>query len=300
MGAHKRRPVVRYHGGKWKIAKWVIEHFPPHLTYVEPFGGGASVLLQKDRSKAELYNDLDGTVVDLFRVLRNEPLAQILVHRLELTPYSRAEFDAAYEPTDDPVEAARRTIVRSFMGYGSDGTAGEYKTGFRRNVTGAAKFPATEWVTYPDALSRTVGRLKGVVIEQIDALELIPKVDAEETLFYVDPPYHPATRSAGNNRRGAGYHVYKHEMDEDDHVRLLEQLRALKGMVVLSGYPSPIYDEVLHDWHYRTRKAYADGGGERVECLWINPAAHEKMSNSVEPAQLSWENMNAENSGSHR
>ena len=277
MGAHSRRPVVRYHGAKWKVAKWVISHFPPHTAYVEPFGGGAAVLLQKDPAKGEIYNDLDETMVSLFRVLRDREKAERLVALLELTPFSRAEFDAAYEPTDDDVEAARRTIVRSFMGYGSDGTAGEYKTGFRRTVTAAEKFPASEWATYPMALRRTIERLAGVVIEQTDAFTLMPALDAETTLFYVDPPYHPETRSQGNRRRGAGYHVYKHEMDVDDHVRLLDILCALKGMVVLSGYPHALYDEKLTGWARVTRGAYADGGRARTECLWINPAAQEKM-----------------------
>ena len=239
MGSHKRRPLVRYHGAKWKIAKWVISHFPPHVAYVEPFGGGASVLLQKDRSKGEVYNDLDETMVALFRVLRDPAAAERLIFLIERTPYSRAEFDAAYEPVDDPVEAARRTIVRSFMGYGSDGTADEYKTGFRATVSNAAKFPAAEWASYPDALRLTVERMKGVVLHQRDAFELIPTLDREHTLFYIDPPYHPETRSQGNRRRGQGYHVYKHELEINDHIRLLDLMLTLKGMVVLSGYPIP-------------------------------------------------------------
>lgn len=277
MTAHRRRPLIRWHGGKWKIAKWILEHFPSHLTYVEPFGGGASVLLQKAIAPAECYNDLDDTLFQLFELLQDPEMAEALVQKLEMTPYSRREFEKGYQPVDgDPVETARRTICRSFMGYGSDGTAGDYKTGFRRAVTSTNKFPAREWVTYPAALRITIERLRGVVLEHKDAFDLIPELDSPETLFYCDPPYMPETRSQGNRRRGAGFHVYRHELDAAQHLRLLEMLVDLKGMVVLSGYPHELYD-LLPGWQTVTRQAFADGGRARVEKLWINPAAQERI-----------------------
>jgi DNA adenine methylase len=282
MTSHRRRPLIRWHGGKWKWAKWIIGFFPPHDTYVEPFGGGASVLLQKRPAKAECYNDLDETLIQLFRVLQDPAQAERLVRLLEFTPFSRAEFDLANGADNraiaDPVEAARRTIIRSFMGYGSDGTAGLYRTGFRRTVTQARKFPAKEWATYPDALRFTIERFQSVVLEQCDAFKLMPELDKPGTLFYVDPPYHPDTRSKGNRRRGAGFHVYKHELVEADHPRLLESLLALSGMVVLSGYPHPLYDEMLPGWLRFERDAYADGGRHRKEALWLNPAVQHRLS----------------------
>src|SRR3546814_2282652 len=107
-------------GGKWRLAAWVISFFPRHVTYVEPFGGGASVMLQKAPAKAELYNDLDETMIQLFRVIQDPEKAEKLVWLLERTPFSRAEFELAYKPAKDDVEAVRRTIVRSFMGFGSE------------------------------------------------------------------------------------------------------------------------------------------------------------------------------------
>lgn len=267
------RPLVRWHGGKWKIAPWIVGHFPKHACYTEVFGGGASVLLRKPRARAELYNDLDQTIVALFRILRDPVAAEELIRLLHITPFARAEFDAAYERSDDPIEDARRTIVRSFMGYGSDGTSGVYKTGFRSTVTSTLKLPATEWATYPTALRLVIERLAGVVIESRPALDLLQQMDAPHTLHYIDPPYLPSTRSQGNRRRGAGYHVYEHELSEEDHVELLELLGRLQGMIVLSGYPSELYDRALLGWRRVTRKAYADGGRERVECIWTNPAA---------------------------
>lgn len=129
------RPALRWHGGKWRLAPWVLRHFPAHRTYVEPFGGAASVLLRKERAYAEVYNDLDGEVVGLFRVLQNDDAAARLMRLLEMTPFARAEFRLAYEPTDDPVERARRLIIRAFMGFGSNAHAsaakGHRSTGFR-------------------------------------------------------------------------------------------------------------------------------------------------------------------------
>lgn len=273
----EHRPPVRWHGGKWKIALWVNQYLPRHSGYGEVFGGGASVMLRKDRAKAELYNDLDRTIVHLFRVLQDPAQAERLVRALVLTPFSRDEFELAYEPCDEPVERARRTIVRSFMGYGSDGTAGVYKTGFRRNVTSNMKLPAQEWASYPISLRKTIARLDGVVIENRDAFKLLDEVDGPEWLHYVDPPYLPETRSQGNRRRGAGFHVYEHELEHDQHVELLALLQGLKGMVVLSGYPSKLYDDALCDWHRVDRLAHADGGAARTEVLWINPRAAERL-----------------------
>lgn len=273
--AGRDRPVVRWHGGKWILAPRIIEHFPPHFSYVEPYGGGASVLIRKRRCVSEIYNDLDQTIVNVFRVLRDPTTAAQLIRLLELTPYSRVEFEAAYEPCDDPVEAARRTIVRSYQGYGSDGTTGTYRTGFRANARMGEATPAQEWANYPMALRHTIDRVKDVMIESTDALPLISKNDAPNTLFYIDPPYLPATRSTGNRRRGAGYHVYNHEMEVEDHEHLLALLVALEGMVVLSGYPSDLYDAALAGWQRVEMDAFADGARPRTEVLWINPACQE-------------------------
>jgi len=272
------RPLIRWHGGKWMIAPWILPFLPPHETYTEAFGGGASILFRKERAtKAEIYNDLDETLIRLFKVLQDPAKAERLVELLRLTPYSRKEFEWAYEPTDDDVEAARRTLVRSWMGYGSDGTAGVYKTGFRSIVNQAGKTPAGEWVNYVATIDRTIERIRGVNIECRDAFKVLEQYDGPETLHYVDPPYLPSTRSAGNRRRGAGFHVYQHELQIDDHVRLLETLRSLDGMVILSGYPSELYDDALPDWERHDRRAYADGGSPRTEVIWINPRCANRL-----------------------
>lgn len=266
------RPLLRWHGGKWLLAPWIIGHFPPHRVYVEPFGGAGSVLLRKPRSYGEVYNDLDDDVVNLFRVLRSDRAGE-LVSALALTPFARREFEDSYGDTDDPVERARRLVARSFMGFGSDGHNRAVKTGFRANSSRSGTTPAQDWANYPAALAATVERLRGVTVEHRAALDCMGQHDGPDTLHYVDPPYLPETRSTLSRRKGNGFHAYAHEMDEADHRALLAALRRLRGMVILSGYPSDLYDAALADWQRVERPALADGARKRTEVLWINPAA---------------------------
>jgi len=261
------RPVLRWHGGKWVLAPWILAHFPPHRVYVEPFGGAASVLLRKSRSYAEVYNDLDCDVVALFRVLRDDVAARALVSWVRLTPFARDEFQSAYDVADDDMERARRLLIRSFMGFGSNGHA--RKTGFRSNCNRPSTTPAHDWAHYPDCLLRIVDRVRGVVIENRPALDVMAAHDGIETLHYVDPPYVPETRDKGRD--------YNHELSVDEHRALLVALRGLRGMVVLSGYPCDLYDDLLPDWRRVERKAWADGTRERTEVLWINPQADVKF-----------------------
>jgi DNA adenine methylase len=272
------RPLIRWHGGKWKIALWVVAHLPPHELYTEVFGGGAAVLIRKNRAtRGELYNDLDGTLVHLMRVLQDPVKAAALVRKIALTPFSREEFYAAYGETDDDVERARRTLIRSFMGFGASGATSDSLTGFRGGVRTKGGIPAQEWASYPQALQRIIARLDGVMVENQCAFGLLRSVDEPGVLHYLDPPYHPATRSKGNRQRGAGYHVYRHELDENQHDELLDVARSLKGMVVLSGYPHDSYDEALRGWRRVTRETQADGARPRTEVLWINPAAARRL-----------------------
>lgn len=268
------RPALRWHGGKWKLAPWIISHFPAHRVYVEPFGGAASVLLRKGRVYAEVYNDLDDEVVTLFRVLRDEGKAERLIASLRLTAFARTEFLQAYEPSGDDVERARRLVVRSFMGFGSNGHNPRAKTGFRSNSNRFGTTPAHDWVNYPDTLRAVVERWRGVVVENKQAIDLMRQHDGADTLHYVDPPYLPETRSLANpydiKYRGG---MYAHEMDAEEHAKLLDALHGLMGMVVLSGYASPLYDASLKDWRRVEVAAFADGARDRTEVLWINPHA---------------------------
>lgn len=258
-------PILRYHGGKWRLAPWIIQHLPPHRVYVEPFGGAASVLLRKDRSYAEIYNDLDGEVVNVFRVARDR--GDELVRALQLTPFAHQEFDLSYAPADDPVEQARRTVVRSFMGFGSN--SHNKATGFRANSNRSGTTPAHDWRNYPDKLRALIERLQGVAIEQRDALQVMAAHDSADTVHYVDPPYVASTRDVG--------HDYRHELTDADHVALAEHLHHLQGAVVLSGYASPLYDRLYADWQRVERHAHADGARPRVEVLFLSQGARQGL-----------------------
>lgn len=255
------RPMLRYHGGKWMLAPWLISFFPAHRVYVEPFGGGASVLLRKERAYAEVYNELDGEIVNVFKVARDR--GEEFRQQLLLTPFSRDEFKVAHEEAGDPMERARRTVIRSFMGFGSNSI--QRPSGFRANSNRSGTTPAHDWANYSDVFSSLVDRLRGVVIENRDAAAAMAAHDSPDTLFYVDPPYAFVTRDKGAD--------YRHELSDDDHRALADVLRNLRGMVVLSGYPCSLYDSELYsDWARFERRHMADGARERTEVVWINPA----------------------------
>lgn len=262
------RPALRYHGGKWMLAPWIIGHFPQHRVYVEPFGGAASVLMQKPRAYAEVYNDMDGEIVNLFRVLRDPAQAEVLRRAVELTPFARDEYYAAFEVSEDPVEQARRTVIRAFMGFGSNSINRSIRSGFRANSNRAGTTPAHDWANWPTHIEAMTERLRGVVIENKDAADVIAQHDGTATLIYADPPYVHATRAAS-----VADHGYAHEMTDDDHRALAVVLKESRGGVVLSGYHCPLYDELYCDWQRVERRALADGARERTEVLWMNPRA---------------------------
>lgn len=262
-----KRPVMRYHGGKWKLAPWVISHFPAHKTYTEAFGGAGSVLLQKPRCYSEVYNDLDSEIVNLFQCLRSSVMATELERAVRFTPFAREEFNLAYEPAYDPIERARRLLVRAQMGFGSGGANISFRTGFRANTSRSGTTPAQDWQHYPDILPSIVERLKGVVIENRRAVDVIRHHDAKDTLHYVDPPYVHSTRKEHQQEN------YSCEMTNADHEELAQCLNTAKGMVILSGYDCDLYNDLYRGWRRVAKETHADGARDRTECLWLNPAA---------------------------
>lgn len=233
-------------------------------------------------------------------MLRDREQSTRLINLLQLTPFARLEFEESDMPTDDPVENARRMVIRAFMGFGSNAHAaapasragfraiirgvnrgnprtGFRSTGFRANSTRSGTTPAQDWANYPEAVCAIVERLQGVVIEHRDAFEVMTAHDTPDTLHYIDPPYLPETR-APSNKYDLKHRMYRHELTVEDHVRLLEFVRGLTGMVILSGYPAPLYDEALHDWRRITKRAYADGARARTEVLWLNRACTDAQS----------------------
>lgn len=255
------RPALRYYGGKWLIAPWIIRALPPHRCYVEPFGGGASVLLRKPPSKVEVYNDVAGEVVNYFRIVRER--CDDLVRVLRLTPHARDEFYACAEPAADELERARRFFVQSWQGIG--GTPGTFRfTGWRRTPDRAVSLEVSQAI---EDLSRVAERLRRVAIDALDWREVLTRYDRHDTLFYCDPPY--VRRTRGRRWAASGYR--ENEISDVDHVELLDRLNSVRGRVVLSGFSTPTYELRLAGWTRLERVGHRQRGGGSLEVLWVSP-----------------------------
>lgn len=235
---------------------------PSHRTYVEPFGGAGSVLLQKPVSKVEVLNDKYSRLVNVFRVLRDPQQATRLAELLALTPYSEEEYRACREQSPDAIEDARRMIVIGHQAHGSTGASGGKLSGWRRGVRGHGGSSADEWRHLWNHVGLWAERMRGVYLENDDAINVMRRWDSPETLYYVDPPYVASSRVDGC--RG-----YAHEMDDTEHRQLAAALNELSGMVIVSGYPSPLYDEIFSGWERVQRSHVADKGNMRTEVAWL-------------------------------
>jgi DNA adenine methylase len=214
--------------------------------------GAASVLFRKPPSNVEVINDVHGDVVNFFRVLREN--YKELQEKLKFTPYSREEYYSCIEKTDCPIERARRTYVRSWLGIGN---SIDNNNGFRRAI--AEKAAIRSWINHIDGLEIYANRLRSVVIENIDYRQMIAKYDRYDSLFYVDPPYVLKTRKS--------LHKYLHEWKDEDHEELVEILKTIKGRCVLSGYDNQIYDRLIG---WKKIKIQTQGMFRPVvEVLWI-------------------------------
>ncbi|MBE0448772.1 MAG: DNA adenine methylase [Actinobacteria bacterium] len=264
----KIKPVLRYPGAKWTLAKWICDHLPEHITYLEPFFGSGAVFFSKERSKIETINDIDANVINLFRVIRETP--DELARLIDATPWSREEYNASINKTGDPVEDARRFLVRCWMARAADYDRNG-KSGWRNNtIKPQGSFKPDTWRKLPERILSITDRLKQVQIEMQPAIELIPRYNAESVLIYADPPYPLSTRCGA---------MYAHEMTDEDHIELLDALDAHPGPVVLSGYSCDLYNDRLSHWMTRTARAVADGGKQAVEVLWLNGKAAATIRN---------------------
>lgn len=273
-----KRPLLRYFGGKWQLRHWIISHLPAHRFYAEPFAGAASVLLAKDRAPGgEIINDLNRDTVNLFRVMQDRRQATELYRRLRWTPYAKAELELSRETSDDPIERARRMLVRSFMGIeiaGVRGAASGFRMGnvdlSREDQEGKRTFrnTGTDWMNWKRAMPVLRDRLEGVMVYERDALEFINLMGSRDCLLYVDPPYQLDTRSKAHP--GTRYAV---EFAPDQHAALVAALLLTPAMVVLSGYPHPSYDPLTAAGWRVVEKDYRANMSKdrRTECLWISP-----------------------------
>lgn len=286
-GERPKRPLLRYPGAKNQLAAWILSHIPDdHDTYNEPFAGSAAVLLAKERSPMETVNDTSGDLINFLITLRERP--DELVGKLHYTYWSSAEMELTFQPCDDPVERARRFYVRCYMtirpfdkwpafrrqkilGRGKDGTSSPMSSAARLFMD-------------LDHLWWYAERLRGVTIEQMEALDFIRLYDHPRAVFYVDPPYVLDTRARRAN-------IYPEDsMTDADHEALGNALNGIQGMALVSGYATNMdgrVNEVYADlfghrgWHRIDRSARIDGGGSRTESLWLSPLLVDALEREI-------------------
>ena len=253
------KAIAKYPGSKWSLANWIISYFPEHHSYLEPFFGSGAVLFNKPRSNIETVNDLDGNVVNLFECIRSDP--ERLARNIYLTPYARDVYERKFrEEPEDPFERALNFYIRLNMGHGFRTNGG--KVGWKNDVQGRERsYASQDWCNLPEKIMQAAERLRGVQIDNRPAAELIPRFNFENVLIYCDPPYMLDTRHGKQ---------YRHEMDAGDHEELLTLLLKHRGPVVISGYETELYDNMLAGWNRYETTAYSQVCSKKREVLWIN------------------------------
>ena len=266
------KPPFTYFGGKTSIAPQIAALLPAHQHYMEPFAGSLAVLLSKKPSGMETVNDLDGDIVNFWRVLRDDPAG--LERMCALTPHSRAEHLEAYGDLTalTEMERARRTWVRLTQGRGGS----MRRTGWRYYVDprGSASSMPDYLEAYRDRIAAAAARLAMVSLECKPALDLIAQYGQHEgCLIYADPPYLGSVRNPRATRAAHGREYSAEMLDDDQHRELAAALNAARAAVVVSGYPSPLYEDLYRGWHRRdipTFNGNGSGDRSRIEVLWSN------------------------------
>lgn len=252
------KTILKYPGAKNRIANWICEQIPPHEVYLEPYFGSGAVFFNKIPSRIETINDLDKNVVNYFRVIREYP--EELAYQLRMTPFGRDEYYTACEilETDSDIERARKFAVRCWQGFGCSNL---YRNGFRSSQQSRSPHATKEWNNIPERILAATERLKNAQIENLPALEIIKRYDTADVFMYVDPPYLHGTRKN---------YLYRHEMEDEEHIQLLKALKNHPGKVLLSGYDNDMYNEMLVGWKKVSKKTQAESGIPRTETLWMN------------------------------
>lgn len=259
------RAPIKMHGGKWYLREWLISKFPhdyTNLCYIEAYGGGGNVLLNKLKSVYECYNDLDDGLFNLFYYLKTEPDA--FQEAIDPIEYNEEVFEAAKTSTVTGLLGAVREVILRRMSRG--GLQKHFS--WSKRLRGGRPGDQNAWDTFKKVhLPRICERLKDVEICNQNAINLLAEKDGPSVLWYIDPPYLPSTRSA--------HAVYNKEMTEQDHIDLATALNMVKGKVVLSGYYSPLYARLYKRWNMDAKNmanhsSQAKEKERRLECLWTN------------------------------
>lgn len=286
---------IKWHGGKYYLRKWIIGLMPPHLHYVEPFFGGGGILLARDPERnwmatvnekltaalqgcSEVANDIHGELINFWRVLQNADDFEAFRRRIEMTPFSEAEFDDALEnqPTevtenlgnaDRRVERAVRFFILARQS--RQGLMKDFATLSRNRTRSRMNEQVSAWLNVVEGLPDVHSRLRNVVILNQSACDVIRKQDGEHTLFYCDPPYVHETRSSTGQ--------YAFEMSLEQHRELLEILSGIEGKFMLSGYQCDLYREWeqrrgwnRHEFLIDNKAASGKVKETKTECLWCN------------------------------
>ena len=263
----RKRIAFGWFGGKFSHLDWLLPLLPRTPQFCEPFGGSAAVLLNREPSPVETYNDLDGEVVNFFRVLRQDK--DRLIEAIGLTPFSREEFAIACrapDPTTSNLERARRFFIRARQvrtGLAQTASLGRWancKNTSRAGMSGVV----SRWLGSVEMLPEIAERLMRVQIENRPAGDVIALYDDPQTLFYCDPPYVHGTR--GDSK------AYGFEMSDADHEALADRLHHVRGKVAVSGYDSPLYESLYRNWNRidGPSKHCHSVKSARREVLWVN------------------------------
>jgi DNA adenine methylase len=290
---------LKWHGGKYYLRQWIIGLMPPHLHYVEPFFGGGSVFLGRDPNRdwwadnelrlaaaekgcSEVVNDVHGELTNFWRVLQSPDTFESFRRRVEVTPFSEIEFEEAATATNarmttagsGPSDSNELSVERAVQFFilarqSRQGVMRDFATLSRNRTRSRVSEQASAWLSVIEGLPEVHRRLRGVIILNQNALQVIQKQDGPKTLFYCDPPYLHETRSTTGE--------YHFEMNEDQHRELLQVLSQIEGKFMLSGYPSQLYDQwqqqcgwTRHDYEIDNKAAAGKVKETKIECLWCN------------------------------
>lgn len=253
------KAIMKYPGSKWSLSDWIIGMFPKHHSYLEPFFGSGAILFNKPRSDIETVNDLDGNVVNLFEWIKKDP--ERLAYEIYYTPYARQVYEDVFASVpENSFDRAVNFYIRLNMGHGFR-TNGE-KVGWKNDVQGRERaYASKDWCNLPGKIAQAAERLRGVQIDNRPALELIPRFNYGNVLIYCDPPYVLETRHGKQ---------YRCEMDVEDHEELLKLLLEHKGPVVISGYETELYNNMLAGWNRYETTAYSQVCSKKREIIWMN------------------------------
>lgn len=253
------KAIAKYPGSKWSLAEWIINFFPKHHSYLEPFFGSGAVLFNKPRSNIETINDLDHNVINLFECIREDP--KKLAGMIYMMPYAREVYEKAYEEIpENKFQAAINFYIRLNQGHGFR-TTGE-RVGWKNDVQGRERsYASRDWCNLPEMIMQAAERLRGVQIENRPAIELIKRFNFDNVLIYCDPPYVLETRHGKQ---------YRHEMSDMEHEELLKVLLLHRGPVLISGYDTELYQDMLSKWERREKISYSQICSPKKEVLWMN------------------------------